>query len=232
MDEKKNLLGVTIDNINTVRALEKVQEFLQTEALNTIGLITVNVLLEASESEKYREHLQQMDLSLVGDREVLEAAGIHSAERRMEAENHWFARSLLEYLAEAGKSLLLISESEEEKTEVLQYLQEHYPKLNIAGACVPDDGKEDADSLVNLVNGISPDVILVTLAPPRQEEFMAENKAKLLARILFGTGKIFCRGESAELKPGFLERLWRKRKLRKSLSQCQENKGESDHGIS
>ena len=137
-----------------------------------------------------------------------------------------------EYLAEQGRSLMLICGSVEEEERVLDYLREHYPELNLAGACVPDDGKEDVDGLVNLVNGISPDVILVTLLQPLQEEFMAQNKAKLEARILLGAGKMFLAGERSELKSKFLERLWNRRKWKKTLSQCLHKKGESDHGIS
>lgn len=232
MDEKKNLLGVTIDNINTVQAMERARKFMETEALNTIGMITTNVLLEATGSDTYQKQLCQLDLRLIGDREVLEAAGVDSAERRMEAENHWFVRTFLEYLAEQGRSLMLICGSVEEEERVLDYLREHYPELNLAGACVPDDGKEDVDGLVNLVNGISPDVILVTLLQPLQEEFMAQNKAKLEARILLGAGKMFLAGERSELKSKFLERLWNRRKWKKTLSQCLHKKGESDHGIS
>lgn len=215
MDKKKNLLGVSIDDINVVRAMEIVKEYMKTEALNTIGLITIDVLLEASGSEKYQETLRQLDLSLIGDREVLDAAGIRSAERRMEAENQWFIRTFLEYMSDAEKSLMLIGENEEEKEEILCYLTEHYPKLRIVGSCVPDDAKEDVDGIVNLVNGISPDVLFAALSSPDQEKFMAENKAKLGARILIGAGKTFCSSESSELKPGFWERIWKKRKLRK-----------------
>ena len=114
---------------------------------------------------------------------------------------------------------MLIGENEEEKEEILTYLKIHYPKLNIVGSCVPDDGKEDVDGIVNLVNGISPDVLLATLSSPRQEEFMAENKAKLGARVLIGAGKIFCSKENSELKPKFLERIWKKRRLRRMKEQ-------------
>ena len=198
MDEKKNLLGVSIDNISVVSAMELAKGFMETEALNTIGMITIDVLLEASGSEKYQEKLRQLDLSLIGDREVLDAAEITAAERRMEAENHWFVRTFLEYLSDAGKSLMLIGENREETEEILAHLNRHYPKLNIVGSCVPDDGKDDADGIVNLVNGISPDVLLAALSSPRQEEFMAENKAKLGARVLIGAGKIFCTKENSE----------------------------------
>ena len=67
MDEKRDLLGVSIDNISVVKAMELVRGYMETEALNTIGMITIDVLLEASGSEKYQEKLKQLDFRRSGD---------------------------------------------------------------------------------------------------------------------------------------------------------------------
>lgn len=226
MSKKQKVLGVTIDNVDAVEAMERVQEFMDSGALSTIGIITVNVLLETAKSEAYKEQVEQLDLSLIGDKEVLEAAGIDSPRRRMEVEDSWFLRTFIEYLIQEGKSLALIHEKESEKAEALKYFKKYYPQLHIVGAYVPDDEKEDGDSLVNLINGESPDVILAALSQPYQEAFMSENRTKLLAKIWIGVGKGRHVKRSSELKPKFWERILEKRKLKKTLSRYQDGKGE------
>ena len=55
MNRKMNVLGVEIDNLTVVEAMERMEAFLKTESLNTIGIINAGVLLEAGKETSYRE---------------------------------------------------------------------------------------------------------------------------------------------------------------------------------
>ena len=136
MNGKMNVLGVEIDNLTVVEAMERVEAFLQTESLNTIGIINAGVLLEAGKDEGYREKVEGLDLSVVGDREVFLAAGIQDAERLMEAEDGWFLTTFLEYCAQNDHSVAVLGETKREAGTLEEHLLENFP----------DAGKEIAQA--------------------------------------------------------------------------------------
>ena len=45
MDKKINVLGVELDNYGADEALEIVQEYMQNDRLNTIGIVTMQMLM-------------------------------------------------------------------------------------------------------------------------------------------------------------------------------------------
>ncbi len=86
------LLGVRLGVFETEEALEKIKEFLKEDGLRIVGMVTSAMLLASEESEEFRQQLEQLNLCVIREREVLEAAGITKAERLWEAEENWFCR--------------------------------------------------------------------------------------------------------------------------------------------
>ena len=105
MSEKIELLGVRLEVFETEEALEKIKEFLKEDGLRIVGMVTSAMLLASEESEEFRQQLEQLNLCVIREREVLEAAGITKAERLWEAEENWFLPEFLEYLEKSGKNL-------------------------------------------------------------------------------------------------------------------------------
>ena len=227
MNGKMNVLGVEIDNLKVVEAMERVETFLETKSLNTIGIINAGVLLEAGKDTDYRERVESLDLSVVGDRDVLLAAGIQDAERHLEAEDGWFLTTFLEYCAQNEKSLAVLGETKKEADTLREHLLDNFPGLHLAGVFSMEDMTGDPDSLINLINGTAPEIILASLSTPQQEDFVTANKTKLGARVWIGTGKTLKCRKSLELKTGFWDKLIEKRIFKKKISKYQQEKGES-----
>ncbi len=59
MNRKMNVLGVEIDNLTVVEAMERMEAFLKTESLNTIGIINAGVLLEAGEGNELQRESRE-----------------------------------------------------------------------------------------------------------------------------------------------------------------------------
>ena len=76
MSGKIDVLGVKIDNVTAQEAMEAAKEFLKTDTLSSVGTINGSVLLEAGQDEEYRHKIENLDLCVVTDRAVLDAAGI------------------------------------------------------------------------------------------------------------------------------------------------------------
>ena len=78
MRDKISVMGVRLDYLNVESAMERIIEFIQNDRLDTVGIITMNMLLLTEENTRWKEYLEELDMSVPGEKEVLEAAGINS----------------------------------------------------------------------------------------------------------------------------------------------------------
>ena len=226
MSEKINVLGVEIENIDLVKAMGRVHEYTNTEVLSTIGMITTGVLLAAGSDLEYREKIEHLSMHVIGDKEVLAAAGIDSAERQLEVEEGWFLTAFFEYIQENENTLALLCETKQECAALQNHLEEVYPRINMVGVFALAEMAADADSIVNLINGVSADIILASLGIPEQENFVFQNRTKLNVKVWLGIGKSLKIKNRPELKSTFLEKLIEKRIFKKKMNQYHQKKGE------
>ena len=67
MNEKMNVLDVQLDNCTAKDAMKIIAEYMQTEELNTVDIVTVDTLMRATQLDGMKEELEKLDLLLPGD---------------------------------------------------------------------------------------------------------------------------------------------------------------------
>ena len=226
MSGKIDVLGVKIDNVTAAEAMDAAKDFLKTDTLSSVGTVNGSVLMEAGQDETYRQMIENLDLSIVTDRAVLDAAGITEAERRLEIEDNWFLISFLEYVADAGYSVTLLCGKKADKPVFAGYIREHYSQMQLAGVFAAEEATQDDDSLVNLINGAGADVLVAAMRRPEQEEFLYANKQKLNAKLWLGLGDGIKGKNKAEGKSNFFEKLIEKTLFKRKVSKYQNEKGD------
>lgn len=226
MSGKIDVLGVKIDNVTAQEAMEAAKEFLKTDTLSSVGTINGSVLLEAGQDEEYRHKIENLDLCVVTDRAVLDAAGITDAERRLEIEDNWFLISFLEYVAESGYSVTLLCGKKSDKPTFAGYVSKHYPEMKLAGIFAAEDATQDDDSLVNLINGAGADVLVAAMRRPEQEEFLYANRQKLNAKLWLGIGDGIKGKNKSDGKSNFFEKLIEKTLFKRKVLKYQNEKGD------
>lgn len=190
MNNTAEVFGIQIDQLNVDAAMDRVVEFLRTDSLNTVGIITMNALLAAAEDPVQREYLEQLDLSVVGEKEVLEAAGITSGQVYEEIEDDEFIARLFWKLITTGYTFFLLGESDEEIRALETYVRETYPDILIRGkASEIAEDQRSADWIVNEINGSGADVIISGLKGSSQAAFLLENRKKINGKIWLSLGE-------------------------------------------
>ena len=81
MDRKMNVLGVQVDDYSAKEAMRQAIEYLQTEGINVIEMLTTDVLVKSSVVEGVKQNTEEADMILIGDKAILEAAGIQESKR-------------------------------------------------------------------------------------------------------------------------------------------------------
>lgn len=216
MEKKIEVLGIQIDYLNVEDSMECVTAFLRTDTLNTVGIITMNALLMSAENKVHREYLEKLDLGVIGELEVLEAAGISSGQIYEEtAEMEFFAR-LFWNLISKDYSFFLLGESKEEVAALTTYLQDTYPGILIRGTAAGVAGDErSTDWIVNEINGSGADIIISGLQGSAQNEFLLENRMKINGKIWLSLGEHISIQNEAGLKNTWFSTLLKKNTFRR-----------------
>lgn len=189
MEKKMNVLGIQVDDYTAKEAMRQAIDYIETEAMNVIELLTTDILVKSSVEEGVKQNIEEADMVLIGDRAILEAAGIEEPKRLAEAEQDVFLRMFLRYLDKNRKRIYLMADSEEELEAFEHFLKENYPQAKLLGGSVVPGSAEADDMIVNEINGLEIDCILSELNMSEQEAFIARNRIIVNANVWLRLGK-------------------------------------------
>jgi len=181
--KKINLLGISLTDYSLKESLKLSNQYINNGALNTISIISTQILVEAAENPQHKEWIESMDLTVFGETDILRAADNATRNRLREVENAEFLQEFLHRIARARKTVYLLSSSEQQLTYLKERVLELQPGLDIVGQYVLEEISTGTDSFINEINDIVPTVIIARFPYPQQEQLMFENKMKINANV-------------------------------------------------
>lgn len=198
MNRKINIFGIDITVLTAKEVMKCAIQYLEEETVNTIELVTLEMLMKEKDDEIWREQVQKFDLLLPGEKALLETSEELEHNLVRDVDNATFLRMFFKYLQKNRKTLFLLAESEDELVRIQTVLKLYASSLLIAGqAVLPTDGSME-ENVINEINGVEPDCILSGLSTPYGETFAVRRKALLNARLLLNG--ILAVSESKEKK--------------------------------
>lgn len=180
--KKLRILGITLTDCSLKESLNRVDEYVNSGALNTVLFITAPVLILAGKNEQEKEYIESMDLTMCGDADILRVANIESRSRIYEVENHIFLKEFLRRLVRAQGTVYLLADSDENAAALRHGLGELQKGLLIKGDRVVNED-ENEEGTANSINDIAPTVVISRTAPGRQEEWMARLRPVINAEV-------------------------------------------------
>lgn len=186
MLKKLDILGLELDNYTVREAMMKVELYLENNEFNTIETITMNMIEKSRQDNSMHECLQNLDLAVIGEKEILIAAGEQSMQRIRETRENDFMSEFMKRIVRNKKTVYLIGEEKEELNKLRAFLEEEYERIQIVGGYTLEECTGDLDAIINAVNVESPTVILSILPSPRQEHFLMDCKGKLDVKVWYG----------------------------------------------
>ena len=91
MIKKIDILGIQLDNHTVREAIRQVETYLSNDVLNTIEKVSMKMLLAAETDPVVREAISSMDLTVIGEKEIIQAAGVATMQRVQETKENDFA---------------------------------------------------------------------------------------------------------------------------------------------
>lgn len=224
MIKKIEILGIQLDNYTVWEAMLLVEGYLNNTVMNTIGTISMEMLVRAKEDELLRESIEGLDLTVVDEKEILHAAGVSTAQRIRETVEKQFFKEFMKRTIRNGRTVYLFGETKQQLENLNEFLNEDYGRLKIVGSFALEDCGGDYDGVVNEINIASPDIILSVLPTPEQEYFLMENKEKMNAKVWYGLGSNYARVQGVNYLRSLAKKIRHKGMLRSMLSRYNQEK--------
>ncbi len=190
MIKKIDIMGIQLDNYTVREAIRQVEAYLSDNVLNTIESISMQMLLEAEQDEMVKEVVDSLDLSIIGEKEILQVAGVATMQRVKETEENDFAFEFFKRIERNKKSLFILGETDFRVARIKEEIEREFPKIEIVGEYAVENCVGNLEAVINDMNAMTPDVIVSVLPTPMQEHFFLDHRDKMNANIWYGAGSL------------------------------------------
>ena len=188
MKEKITIFEIEMDNLTAKETMIKAMEFLESESIDTIEIMSMDMLLSGREDKEWKEQVGEIKIVIPGEEEILTAADVRDRKKLREAEDRVFLKLFMKYLQKNRRRVYLLAETDDELRRVEDSVRRYNRGIRIAGHALLSPGSGREETVINDINGTETDCILSVLPSPYQEQFISRNKALLNARLWFGCG--------------------------------------------
>lgn len=199
MIEKMNIFDVEIPILTAKEAMIRAMQYLESESVDTIELVSMDMLMKERENAQWKEQINALTMLLPENTEILKAAEIENEKLFRETEENVFLKMFMKYMQKNHKKIFLLADSEENLGKVEAVLSRHNRGIRVTGQMVISENEEQIQDAINAINGTETDCILSVLPSPFQERFITANKALLNVRVWLGGGCAFT-GHLDEIK--------------------------------
>jgi N-acetylglucosaminyldiphosphoundecaprenol N-acetyl-beta-D-mannosaminyltransferase len=191
--DRVNVLGVGVSLVNMNRALEQIDQWVETHTPTYVCVCSVHGVMECQRSEELRRIFNSAGMVTPDGMPLVWLA------RRRDAEvQRVYGPDLL--LAELQRSTgtgtrhFLYGGGSGVAARLAARMQSRFPGLSVVGVMEPPFAPLDAlaspDTAAS-INAAQPDVVWVGISSPKQERWMARMRPLLDAPVLIGVGAAF-----------------------------------------
>lgn len=106
MIKKIDIMGIGLDNYTVRESMRQVENYLSNDVLNTIENISMQMLIASETDPVLHNVISELDLSVIGEKEILKAADADSMQRVQETEQNDFSYEFYRRIERNKRSIL------------------------------------------------------------------------------------------------------------------------------
>ena len=188
MNNKAKILNCRIDLIDEQNALNEAKKALMEN--RNFHIITINpeMIMNSEKNPDFKELINNSDLNIpdgVGVKIALKIKSINQNQIR----GVDFSRKLIELASKDNLRLGFLGAKEEVIQKAKENFLKKYPNLNFV--YTRNGYFKNDDEIINEIAEKNPQILLVGLGSPKQEEIIVKLKNKLKSCVLIGVGGSF-----------------------------------------
>ena len=136
MIEKMNIFDVEIPILTAKEAMIRAMQYLESESVDTIELVSMDMLMKERENAQWKEQINALTMLLPENTEILKAAEIENEKLFRETEENVFLKMFMKYMQKNHKKIFLLADSEENLGKVEAVLSRHNRGIRVTGQMV------------------------------------------------------------------------------------------------
>jgi N-acetylglucosaminyldiphosphoundecaprenol N-acetyl-beta-D-mannosaminyltransferase len=186
--------GIPIDDVSIDEALDVITSFVESGRATgrTYQVVTVNVdfVVNAKHDERLRRVLQGADLSLPDGTPILWYSRLAGTPLRERVAGADLVPLIAERSITSGHRILLFGSAGGVAEQARDLLRKRHPGASVEGLSGPYilDVTQMAESDLDEIRALRPDIICVALGNPKQEHWIAANRHLIGVPVLIGVG--------------------------------------------
>lgn len=180
------VMDIPFDNVTMEEALDAGLRLMERETPAYVVTPNAEIVYEAMHSESLRQIICQADLVLPDGAGVVLGAKLLGTPLKQKVAGIEFGENLMKRLEHTDKTFYFLGGKPGVAEAAAAKLKERYPALKICGTA--DGYFQDEGPVIAAINDKHPDVLLVCLGAPKQEEFMFRHRTDLQVGIMAGLG--------------------------------------------
>lgn len=153
MIEKMNIFDVEIPILTAKEAMIRAMQYLESESVDTIELVSMDMLMKERENAQWKEQINALTMLLPENTEILKAAEIENEKLFRETEENVFLKMFMKYMQKNHKKIFLLADSEENLGKVEAVLSRHNRGIRVTGQMVISENEEQIQDAINAING-------------------------------------------------------------------------------
>ncbi len=186
MNDIVNILGANIHIVTMDEAESQAMALMETEECSVLYTPNSEIILYASNDPVFMAKLNSADLTVPDGIGVVYAAKMLHKPLKERVAGFDLVCRLFKDMAAKGKSVYLFGSKPGVAEAAAKTITENNPGIVIAGTS--DGYFNDDGPIIEKINSTHPDLLMVCLGFPKQEEWIYNNRSRLNAKLVIGAG--------------------------------------------
>ena len=183
-----NILGVNIGRLDMETAFETAKAYLEDDGFHCIYTPNSEIVMSAYKNPEFRQVINKADMRTADGIGLVYAAKIQGTPLKERVAGFDLVMKLLEALPDLGKSAYFFGSAPGVADEAKAKLEEMFPGINICGTANGFFDEAREKEIIAEINEKKPDLLLVCLGSPKQENWINTHRDELNCRLAMGVG--------------------------------------------
>ena len=202
--KQAEILGVNVNSLTMVQAVEKVQQFIDERKNALVATANAEMLMRATQDEELKHILNNADLVVPGGGGTLWAANYLGVEMPERVAGYDLAQELMREAPSRGDRIYFFGSAPGVAESAREKAMELYPGIKIVGTRNGFFSEADEPEIIAEIKAARPDILLAALGVPKQEKWLKKHMQELQVPVSIGVGG------TLDVMAGVMERapLW------------------------
>lgn len=202
--DKIQFLNTFVNNCTMEECIIEIERLIAEDKKSYVVPVNVDVIVKAEKNERLKKIIDNADIVLVDGKPLIWIAKKHKKPITEKVSGSDLVPELCKIAEEKGYSVYILGGKKGVAAAAGRKLEQKFSNIKIAGTYEPEFGfeknEEECRRIIDEINAAKPDILLVCLGCPKQEQFVYDNIDKYSAKVSI------CAGATVDFLAGRVKR--------------------------